>query len=376
MLRVSYSTTIDTLKEIIHEKEGTLPYQQHLVFAGKQLEGGQKLCYYNVSRSSIIYLLRSNFQIFVKILPNKTVTLEVEARDTVSKVKASIQEVEGISIDQQCLIFNGILLKDDQTLTDYSIHKGSTLHLILHRHVELIALNIILLTGESIVLEYHKDDTVINVKKMLEFLLSIPADQQSLYLESEELEDHATLTDSNIQGNDYISLLMKPAGNMAISVTFPTGVIEKVNVTPDDKVKDVKIKIEHMENIPVRNQTMFYGEVFLEDYSSLLHYYIHQNSNLSLLVELELTITFTDGKQIRMMSDSSEKIHSLKLQINRKFGNPVASQRISYRSEEMDDFLTLANYGIYDNATLFIDEKNLEENLSELSIKCIEFCVM
>jgi len=71
-------------------------------------------------------------QLFVKLPEgDKTITLEVEATDTIDTVKALIQGKESIPRAQQRLIFGEQQLEDGRTLSDYDIKKNSTVNLLL-----------------------------------------------------------------------------------------------------------------------------------------------------------------------------------------------------------------------------------------------------
>lgn len=92
-------------------------------------------------------------KIFVRdFLTGKIATLEVEPNDTIEAVKAKIQDTEGIPLDRQRLIFAGKRLEDRHTLSNYDIHQGSTIHIVLRQGTcVLIALIEITFAGLNVV---------------------------------------------------------------------------------------------------------------------------------------------------------------------------------------------------------------------------------
>ncbi|KAF4417503.1 integral membrane [Fusarium acutatum] len=69
--------------------------------------------------------------ITVATLNGKSISVKLSSHDLVYDVKQIIEEIEGIPVDQERLIFSKEQLEDGRLLMDYGLGEGSLLHLVL-----------------------------------------------------------------------------------------------------------------------------------------------------------------------------------------------------------------------------------------------------
>ena len=125
-LEVEPSTTIQSIKTKIQDKEGISSDMYDVFFGGRQLKDDRIVAEYNIpKRSTLFMVLRLYGRIFILTPSGEAISLEVQQSDTIKNVKAKIQNKESIPLEHQHLRFADQQLEDDCTLLDYNVHEES-----------------------------------------------------------------------------------------------------------------------------------------------------------------------------------------------------------------------------------------------------------
>ena len=127
-------TGLELLKQIYNNSDN-LNMKYGLIYKNKYLALENLLISSGIQNGDLIEIIDRKslieFILYVKTLASKTIPIYVTPCDSIGNVKYLIQEKEGIPIDQQRLVYDGIQLEDNKTIEDYNIKEESTIHLIL-----------------------------------------------------------------------------------------------------------------------------------------------------------------------------------------------------------------------------------------------------
>ncbi|XP_069721656.1 2'-5'-oligoadenylate synthase 1-like [Phaenicophaeus curvirostris] len=136
---LSPSTTIQRLKEEIEQVWGIPWYRQRLKQRDPSgdapiLQNDETLAAHGIFYSTVLIVVQTESQemeVFVKNDKGRSTTYMVRPSDTVRQLKERIHSQQGPPADQQNLMYESEIMKDQHTLAHYKVQPRSTIYMLL-----------------------------------------------------------------------------------------------------------------------------------------------------------------------------------------------------------------------------------------------------
>ena len=224
-----------------------------------------------------------------------------------------------------------------------------------------------------------------DIKIIIKTKINIDLQEQKFFFSGKELDDLETLLNAKIQNYSVLQLnpleIEKNFNSFVIfndNNPFHTNKIIILDYKSSNTIKDLKLKIEEKENIPIKGQTLYYLKQELENEKTLIEYNIEKENSLSLHISLESLETEKDFifvksdeyyKKIKVDICLSDTILDIK-KIERQAKIQTTYQKLIFEGKILENNKFISEYGIKNESIiLLINEQTI--NFKFLNGKCI-----
>ena len=287
-------------------------------------------------------------EIFVQVMNQDIITLEVDSSDTIGNLKEKIKDKKGFPAEEQLLFFQSkTQLKDDRTVSDYNIQNKSTVKLSL----QIYRLEVTILTEgrRPVTLEVNATDSILELKREIQDVTGVPLKKQCLSFAGIELENERTIFAYNIQNKSSINLVVK----IKVYLVTPLSQ-EKMTLVlkPKDNIGSIKDKIYAQTKIPSHRQVLKFNDEELDDVHTLKYYNIESKSKLFLYEAIKIFVEMLNGTVVTLKLCKSNTIEDVKVRLNLREDIPWDMQRLSFRGKPLRDSDSLSDLNIQNESIL------------------------
>ncbi|XP_078410469.1 uncharacterized protein LOC144687821 [Cetorhinus maximus] len=148
---------------------------------------------------------------------------------------------------------------------------------------------------------------------------------------------------------------------MRLQVRFLTGEDIELDVDPSIQISALKMMIYKKANVPYFQQRLVVqnrSTVELKDNKRLCDYNVSPSDAVMLIVKneerMQIFLRNDKGKTSTYDVLPSESVRDFRVRVQRQEGVPASQQRLVYEGKQLEDGLTLADYNIKPESTIFL----------------------
>ena len=247
--------TIDDLKGEVDALASVPKSEQRLVFDGKPLTKNKKtLRSCGIQNGSVVNL--EPMTILVETPQGKQIPVPTAPKDTAADVKRKVQDLEGIPVEDQRLVFNGKELPDKSTIEVNGIQHGDVVK--IQQGMEIVVKD---WKQKSMTMEVKPSDTIASIRDRIAAVKEVEPQKQILAHKDTMLdENEKTLGECGIKHGAVISL-----DRFKIYVESPTHGKFLYECEPSWKIQRIQQSVEARFKIQMDLQQPYFGSTLLQD---------------------------------------------------------------------------------------------------------------
>jgi hypothetical protein len=330
----------DALQDIGGKLENIADRQQHELFASYVIQVQRfRGVMADVGLNEVVANCREfseppvTIQISVEDSNGKIIQLDLEATETIDSIKEAIAIDCGIEADRQVLKFGGENMDDNnKTLEELGIQDGSELSVEPFD----VPVTVNTMDGTQIQLMVEQTGSLSDIKLLLENESGLPAKNQNLFMNGDELgDDSETAADCGIGAGSVLDLEPKL---IQVSVETPDGKQHSVDVKPSDTSDIIKQNIEEETGRAAAWQVLKFNAEELPNGETVKDMGIREGSELKVEInKVPVTVTTMDGTQIQLTVDPTGSLSDLKCLLENESGLKASNQTLLMNGDVLGD---------------------------------------
>lgn len=215
-----------------------------------------------------------------------------------------------------------------------------------------------------------KNDTVSSLKAQISQNTKAPIHEIELNHHNTVLQNDLTFKDYGIQNHSSLTLVT----GVKIYLQTPDNALHSYRASENDTVNSLKEQISRKMNIPVSDIELRQNNRKLKDNHTLKRYGIphaYSVSDTQLITRMQINLQGLDGKKGSYRVFSSDKVESLKKQIQQQEGIPADQIKLTSQGQLLADDCRLAEYGIVkEGSSILLTSHSIKETM-EIYIKTL-----